>query len=174
MSIIYIIMNNIDLINDRIYKFQKFENYLKRNREDIVFVCVGNSDVWYDSFGPIVGTILKNVFKLNVYIYGDINNNIKLKNLNNYIGFLNKKYFYKKIIVIDAALTDKDNNNLIFKEGKIKCAYFNNNSIPFGDYSILCPIKQEESDLFNYKKVIENAILCSNIIKNLLKCKNII
>ena len=146
-----------------------FENYCKKHYKDIVFVCVGNSDVWYDSFGPIVGSLLKHKINIPCFVYGDIDYNIKLNNLNNFIEWVKLKHFNKKIIVIDAALSDNNYNGLIFRFGQIKCAYFKNDSIPFGDYSVLCPIKKINNETFNFNNIILNALIFVEIIKNIFK-----
>jgi len=153
----------------KINSLKNFENYVKQYKNNLVFLCVGNSEIWYDSFGPIVGGFLKHKYNINAFVYGDIYNCIKLSNLNKYIEYINKKHSNCKIIVIDAALTSSNNNELLLKEGATKCAYFSSKSKMVGHYSILCPVKSENEDkIFNYRKIISNALLISEIISKYL------
>jgi len=167
---------NIKIVNikQNIEMLYRFENFIKNNYNNLIFLCVGNSDVWYDSFGPIVGTLLKDKYNIPCFVYGNIYNNIKLSNLNNYIKWIKKIHFNKKIIVIDAALTNENNNILHIRKGETKCAYFNKDSLSIGDYSVLCPVKNEfDSKNFNFKNIINNSLIIVEIIyKTILKCKN--
>jgi len=153
-------------IKNNLQQLLCFENFLKKNKNNIVFLCVGNSDVWYDSFGPIVGDLLINKYNIKSFVYGNSENNIKLSNLNEYVDWVNKKHCNCKIIVIDAALSKNKNfNRLVFKKGKTKCAYYSSLSREVGDYSVLYPVKIEfRGNEETYYNLIEKALLVSEII----------
>jgi len=158
-------MKNINMIENQIKSLKLFEDFLKLNKNNIVFVCVGNSDVWYDSFGPIVGSLLININKFPYFVYGNMNKNIKLTNLNHYINWIKKKHFNKKIVVIDAALSKFNREDIVFRQGKVKCAYFNKESKPFGDFSILCPINENIKNINNgFVNIIKNSIIVKTLI----------
>ena len=158
-------MKNIYKIENQIKNLKMFEEFLKSNKNNIVFVCVGNSDVWYDSFGPIVGSLLININNFPYFVYGNMHTNIKLTNLNNYINWIKKKHFNKKIVVIDAALSKINRECIVFREGAIKCAYFNKESKPFGDFSILCPINENIKKIDNgFVNIINNSIIIKTLI----------
>lgn len=145
-----------------------FENFCIKNKEKIVFMCVGNSKVWYDSFGPIVGSLLTNTYKIKSYVYGNCEKNITRTNLLSYINFIKTKHFNKKIIVIDSAINDSpDIKIVVFRKGGVVCAYYENN-VGIGDMGILCPVKTIESETNNIKKIVSLAMTISFIISKIL------
>ena len=151
----------------KINELKSFENFLKHNKDNVVFVCVGNFEVWYDSYGPIVGELLINKYNIPTFVYGNIKSNIKLSNLSSFVNWVKLVHFDKKIIVIDAALSNKGNKEVVFKSGPIKCAYYSDKGETFGDYAILCPVNQVETNgNITYKSIIDNALLVSAIINN--------
>ena len=68
--------SKVKYILSNINSLRNFENFIKINKNNIVFLCVGNGDVWYDSFGPLLGDQLKNHYNIKTFIYGDMNNYI--------------------------------------------------------------------------------------------------
>lgn len=172
MDIIIYVMDHVLQIYKKILSLNKFENFIKKYKKNIVFVCVGNFDVWYDSFGPIVGSILKFKYNIPCFIYGTIEHNIKLDSLNLFIDWIKNKHFNSKIIVIDAALSSDSlirDNHVRFYPGKTKCAYFCNDVDSFGHFSILCPVRDKDEDIkCNFKIIIENALLVSSIISQII------
>lgn len=162
----------INKILNNIKNLKFFENFIKENHNNLVFLCVGNSNVWYDSFGPIIGSLLKEKFNIPCFVYGNITNNINSKNLNSYIKWINKIHFDKKIVLFDSALTNENDIYVKIKKGSTKCAFYKKDSLSIGDISVLCPIKENENlKNFNFKELLNNVLLISNIISNsILKC----
>lgn len=104
-----------------------------------IFLCVGNSNVVGDMFGPMCGHILKNVLKLK-YVYGDFSTNITSLNINEVYAEIKSKFPTKPIIVVDSALSD------ISEVGYVKflgygCipAYTKNQQI-MGNFSVLANV----------------------------------
>jgi putative sporulation protein YyaC len=86
---------------------------------ETVFVCVGSSKAVFDTFGPLMGDLLK---RRGVPYYGDNKYNVnsvtmydRLEEIYDIDGNENHN-----IIAIDAAVTDRvsDKNKVIFKEGQ--------------------------------------------------------
>ena len=152
--------------------FKSFENWVKENIDDIVFLCVGNSEVWYDSFGPIVGSLLTNKFNIPYYVYGNMKKDIRQSNLNLYIDWIKSKHMKSKILLFDSALTKNSyTDKLIFKHGSTKCAFYDKNSKEVGDFSVLCPISEDETKC-SFKSIVERSLLVAEFIDQIyIKCK---
>ena len=152
-----------------IKELRLFECFCRKNKNNIVFLCVGNSHVWYDSFGPIVGSLLQNKYNIQSFVYGNCENNITRSNLFDYIEFVKRKHFNKKIIVLDSAISDDFSlESVVFRKGEVVCAYYNNN-VGAGHYGVLCPVVTKEQACCNLKKIVAKAITVANIIYDLLK-----
>lgn len=75
------------------------------NKKEIVFLCIGTDALLGDSFGPLVGYMLKKK-KLPGYIHviGELQNTINIKNVFNISEKIYQTYYNPLVIVIDAAL----------------------------------------------------------------------
>ena len=94
--------------------FEEYVKNLKRkikvDKKQIIFVCIGTSEVIWDSIGPLVGSYLKEEFKYKNVI-GDLNNNIcSKKDLINYYNKIKNKY----IVAIDTAISSNELAGRIF------------------------------------------------------------
>lgn len=101
-----------------------------------VFLCVGNSNVVADCFGPLVGELLIKQYGLK-NVVGCLSHNITKKNLNKEINCIKQKYKNCKIVVVDAALGNIENVgyvNLINSGCVPACA---TSTLMVGDVSIL-------------------------------------
>lgn len=77
-----------------------------------VIVCVGSDLVVGDSLGPYIGTQLSKKLK-NVYIYGTLDSPITAKETNIIFNTVKKVHPKSQILVIDAAVGDKNDIGLI-------------------------------------------------------------
>ena len=101
-----------------------------------IFLCVGNSNVVADCFGPLVGEILTKKYGISG-VFGNLENNITSKNINQIYQMIKLKYPNKKVVIIDAALSESNNVGLVnFLNTGCVPACFTNFKI-MGDYSIL-------------------------------------
>ena len=101
-----------------------------------VFLCVGNSNVVGDCFGPLVGEILTNKYQIK-RVFGTLKHNVTSKNLAEVYDFIKLKFPFSKIVIVDAALTQEENVGLInFLNSGCVPAHTTNFKI-FGDYSLL-------------------------------------
>ena len=124
------------------FKTLLYKKIKENGYSSIVFLCIGTDKILGDSYGPLVGSKLINIFKNNKYtcfnVYGSLEKNI------NYINVLDevKKVYLENrkpcIVCIDSALSTKENIGKVFiKNGKTilgKC--LNKNKIEIGDISI--------------------------------------
>ena len=143
--------------------FEEYVINLKRkiiNKKNLLFVCIGNSKILWDSIGPIIGSNLKQTIG-EKYVIGDLKNNICNKlDLVNYYPKLRKKF----IIAIDTAITEEYLSGEIFITNNpiIMGNAFNKNRGIIGDISIKIGL----STININKYYIENmAKFVCNIIK---------
>lgn len=119
-------------------RFEEYVSILKRkiylNKKNLAFICIGNSEVLWDSIGPKVGTYLKNINgKINVI--GTENNNICSKlDLIKYQTQIKDKF----LIAIDVGIIDTlIPNDIYITNGSIEIgSAFNKNKGKIGNLSI--------------------------------------
>ena len=110
-------IENIDIKEKFIKDFSYIFNKVKSQKEysELTFLCVGTDRITGDCFGPLVGSKLIEKLKQcnysNVNVYGSLEQNLSYENINNIIKNINNKSI---IIVIDAALSKKENIGKIF------------------------------------------------------------
>lgn len=152
------------ILNEKIIHFDK----------EIVFVCIGTKDILGDSFGPLVGSYLKENTKFK--IYGDINNNICNKKD---IRYIYKHIKNKNVIAVDSAVSRVIDIGEVFITSN-KCEIgkgINRYKGRIGDLTIKAVVAKKEDDM---KITIENLKKVDHkFIKNLaeyvgeLICKSI-
>lgn len=127
-----------------------------------VFLCVGTDRVVCDSIGAITGELLKNKFKVNAYIYGDLDFNIDANNLDNTINHIKKMHPNSPIVLIDGILGDLDEVGMIkyYPQGAYAMGEFHK-GIYVGDFSILAVVGSKGVDGLNLLKSVK--------LKNILK-----
>lgn len=75
-----------------------------KNKEKVVFVCVGTDRSTGDSLGPLVGHLLKNEILENTYVYGDLKNPVHAMNLHFLLEEIEEHHSEAFVIAIDASL----------------------------------------------------------------------
>lgn len=139
------------LENYNIIKLLEKASKIAESRE-VVFLCVGNSSIWFDSFGPMVASLLM-ATNLKMFIYGNIKANIKADNLEEYVNLIYKFHVDPYVIVIDSALS-KTSRGLRVKEGATECGALSNSPCLVGDLSItFCMDREFIRSVENYDKL---------------------
>lgn len=90
---------------------------IKSNR-DIVVLCIGTDRSTGDSLGPLVGEKLKFLVRNKVHIYGNLENPVHAKNLEETIENINALYPNSFIIAVDASLGSLPNVGKVIIESK--------------------------------------------------------
>ena len=136
-------------------------NYGKINT--LVFLCIGTQDIVGDLLGPLVGSKLQELFKdynlLNINIYGVLNKNVHYLNIKNVLDLINKNNENICVIVIDSALSNKENiGNILVTRNKIMIGKsLNKNKILVGDIGIKVAVgenlKTNSGNFFSLNKV---------------------
>ena len=149
--------------------------------EKPVFLCVGSDKVIGDSLGVLVGELLKTKYKINGYIYGDLDCPVTAKNLKKTIVEIKNNHPKSAIILIDSMLGDISEVGQIkfYKSGAIPGGEFNK-GILIGDYSILAVVNVKGIDSLNFINSVKltdsdykNYLISLGYYKsnNLLQCK---
>ena len=122
----------------RDYLYNELTPILKQNRP-IIFICIGTDRSTGDSLGPLVGEKLKFSPKSNVYVYGNLENPVHAKNIENTLEEVNKNFKSPYIIAIDACLGSLDSVGKIIIEKKpiYPGMAVNKDLPPVGDLSIM-------------------------------------
>lgn len=130
-------------------------NELLLAREKPVFLCVGSDKVVGDCLGVLVGELLKTKYKINGFIYGDLDNSVNAKNLKETIKKIKNNHPKSPIVLIDAILGEVDEVGQIkfYKSGAIPGGEFNSGTM-VGDYSILAVVNAKGMDSLNFIKSV--------------------
>lgn len=174
--------SNLDLYRLRDKFINDFEENLLTLKKDkyykeMVFLCIGTDKVLGDCIGPLVGSKLNDYFdrynKYDVYIYGSLEEPINYSNVNDIIKMINNNYENPCVIVVDAALSKRENIGKIFvsKGLTLLGSSLNKKKIEVGDISIKAVVGND----YKYSKLnldelqnqpLNRIIKLSNIIAN--------
>lgn len=102
-------------------EYLRFIAELKRKEEsknkDIIFLCIGSNKIIGDSFGPKVGSKLKEMeFNKKIKLIGDMKKPITAKNVKNILKKIDKRSY---IIAIDSALSNLVENEVFITKDQI-------------------------------------------------------
>lgn len=178
---------NYNKENDREYMMQEefiqdlstklYKERIKKGYFEIVFLCIGTDKITGDCFGPLVGSKLNKLLEkyniFNINIYGTLKNNICYTNIEQTLKEIKNKHSKACIVVIDAALSKKENIGKIFitNEKTILGKGLNKGKIETGDISIKAVVgKNYKMPIYNFE-ILQNISLglvmdLSNIVSN--------
>lgn len=133
---------------------------------DIVILCIGTDRVTGDSFGPLVGHKLEEMYKDSekVHVIGTLSKPVVANNINTIIREINYKFKYPFIIAIDSAVANKSNIGKIVVSNKSMNLGrgLNKRIISIGNMSIKGIVSKDLGSAKN------NFILLQNIPLNLV------
>ena len=145
-----------------------YKEKIKNNCLDIVFLCIGTDRIVGDSFGPLVGTKLKELLEqyniYNINVYGTLKQNICYTNIKEYLKMINERHPNACVIVIDAALSEEKNIGKVFVENRKMFIGngLNKSKIEVGDISIKAVVGR------NYKFSKYNFVSLKNSSLNMV------
>lgn len=102
-----------------------------------VFMCIGTPNHIWDSYGPMVGTMLKN--RGDVVVFGTMDNPVDAFNVMETEAMIREKYPNHILITLDGAVTrrESESNMVWVKEcGLIPGEAFNRDLDEIGDFCI--------------------------------------
>ena len=82
-------------------------------KRETVIVCIGSDRVAGDMLGPLVGSSLREKYRLPCPVYGAIGESVNGINLEEYLAMISKRHQGSKIIAVDAALGKKKDVGMI-------------------------------------------------------------
>lgn len=142
------------------FAIKLYKEKLKNNFSQIVFLCVGTDRIIGDCIGPLVGSRLMELFKdyniFNINIYGSLQENINYINIKNVINKIQSYHSNACVIVVDAALSKKENIGKIFVSNSktVLGKGINKNKIEIGDISIKAVVgKDFKMSRYNFKNL---------------------
>lgn len=106
---------------------------------NVLFLCIGSEKISGDSLGPIVGTLLREKYKLPYPVIGCEDMPVNGVNIDKYRKYVHRFFPAHRIIAIDAALGGiGDIGDIRYREGGVRAggALGLNNS-PVGELAIL-------------------------------------
>ena len=153
--------------------FCLLQMFVEFGNEQPIFLCVGNSNVVGDMFGPLCGDILKNNFKIK-NVYGTLTKNVTSKNLINVYNNIKQKHPLSPIVVLDASVGECEEVGTICLEDNGCLPAHNTNNVVMGNVSVLGRVNVVGISDFmflktvKYKMVSDMAkIVCCSIDKAL-------
>jgi putative sporulation protein YyaC len=104
----------------------------------LVFVCIGTDRATGDSLGPLVGYKINNLKRKNVFIYGNLEEPVHAKNLDEIITSIYRKHNNPLVVAIDACLGKMENiGHITVGKGPIKPGSGVNKDLdPVGDIHV--------------------------------------
>ncbi|MBQ2864056.1 MAG: DUF1256 domain-containing protein [Clostridia bacterium] len=160
------------------FSFAFCEALIEKNADEPIFLCVGNSNIVGDLFGPLCGELLK---KQNPHlkVFGTLSSNITSKNLQNTYSFIKNTYPLNQVVIIDSALGEEEEVGLVkFLEYGCFPAHKSNNLL-MGNLSVLGVVNAVGISNFMFLKsvkfnqVLKMANCCVQAILEGLKIKEI-
>lgn len=153
--------NNVETILQKV---------VKDNTKNKVFLCIGTTKCVGDSLGPRVGEILsKKIKKSNVYVIGNIKNNISYKKIYNALYKIYNNIEKPYLILIDSALSNKEyvGNIVVNKNSMIIGNALNKTDYKFGKIFIKGIVGENKKDSIKNFNILNNVSI--NLIEKLSK-----
>lgn len=158
---------------------ENFENKLKKSGQ-IVVVCFGTPTVNGDSFGPRVGSFLRE-YNLPCFVYGTLENPVTARNMSEYIAFIKRVHSGDTILSVDASLGKRERIGKIAVRTDGVCpAGIKGEKRRFGDVGVLGVVGDKDTDHMsalltaNTDKVSKMAdkvaVLIKDAIESILNC----
>ena len=153
---------------------QEFANNLNESIQgkelsDLVFLCVGTDRITGDSFGPLVGYKLRELYRAEkrVHIFGDLGNDISINNIEKILKQINEKYANPFVIAIDSAMANKDNiGKIVVGRRRMNLgSSLNKKTIKVGDISIKGVVAEDSGNPNKNFVLLQNTPL--NLVMNM-------
>lgn len=141
---------------------------IKNGYKSIVFVCIGTDRSTGDSLGPLIGYKVGGLKYKNIFVYGNLENPVHAKNLDDVMMQVNERYDKPFIIAIDACLGRMDHIGYInVGEGSIRPGSgVNKELVPVGDMYI--------TGIVNFSGFMDFLILQNTRLNIVMKMADII
>ena len=131
-----------------------------------IFLCIGDPSHMWDSYGPMVGSLLSQ--EENILCFGNVENPVNANNIELTVKAIKHAHPNDIIVAIDAALTcdpSKEGNVNIHDYGVIPGGAFDRGLDRVGDYSILYGVDRDDINNRLMKKPFLAALETYQVIK---------
>ena len=96
-------------------------NTFRMSKTETVVICIGSDRVAGDMLGPMVGSSLREEYKLPCPVYGAVGESVNGINLEEYLAMIACRHAGSRIIAVDAALgKSEDVGKIRLKKGGIR------------------------------------------------------
>lgn len=104
-----------------------------------VVLCIGSEKICGDSLGPAVGTILKNRYGVNAWVYGAEGSSVQAINLGETLEFIERVHAGQPVLAVDACLGKREDvGRVVIRSGGVRAGRATKKLLPVaGDLSIL-------------------------------------
>lgn len=105
----------------------------------VLFLCIGSEKISGDSLGPIVGTLLREKYKLPYPVIGCEDMPVNGINIDKYKKYVHRFFPSHRIIAIDAALGEREDiGNIRYRDGGVRAGgALGLHNPPVGELAIL-------------------------------------
>lgn len=144
---------------------------IKMTNKPKVFMCIGSPKHVWDSYGPMIGSMIQKEFE-SVICFGTMDKPIISTNVEDVESFIRKTYPNHTLIAIDASVTSNvEKSNMIWiREGGFRPgAALKKDIRPIGDYCMLYGILSSEVQDKDNTRPFNAALETMLIIRKLLK-----
>ena len=117
------------------------------NGKERVIVCIGSDRVSGDMLGPLVGSSLRERYRLTCPVYGCVGESVNGVNLEEYLEMVRARHADSLVIAVDAALGKKEDiGSVRLKRGGIKAGgALERQGERIGDLGIVGVVAEEHS-----------------------------
>ena len=114
-------------------------------------MCIGSERATGDALAPFVGSLLRNKYNVNTYVYGTLENCVNAKNVEEVYSFIKARHLGKKILTIDACVGAEQDIGFVkmTSNGLLPRSAIESTNVSYGDYGILGIVDKTFKDPFN-------------------------
>ena len=124
-----------------------FRGIVDADDRQIVIVCFGTTAIAGDSFGPMVGSALRDKYAVPAFVYGTEEHCVNGKNMGEWIEFIKTVHEGAVFIAVDASLGAGEKvGRIILRTDGVCPAAIKGKTTRFGDVGILGVVAQSSSD----------------------------
>ena len=147
-----------------------------------IILCIGSERATGDALAPLVGSLLRNKYNVNTFVYGTLENTVNAKNIKEVYAFIKERHKNRKILSIDACVGAEQDVGFIklTRNGLLPRSAIEKTNVSFGDYGILGIVDRAHPDplkvfttrlstVYNLATKISEAINYALTQKQLLK-----
>ncbi len=144
-------------------------NIILKEREKLVFVCVGTDRVVGDCLSPIISQKVKALNLKNAIFYGDLDKPITYANLRDNLNEIKKAHPYSKLIIVDSVLGEADEVGCVkLEKNGVLIGGEYHSGVYAGDYHLLGVVNARGINSLTFLKSVrlKNVVCMANFIYN--------